>query len=295
MRKKEVLIIALFLILMPIADAFSGSGDGYDVFGITGAGAASGTGDGYDIQFTPTSEPVGAGTGDGYSLVLGMFFAEPAAAPPIIPPSTTGGGSGGGCSDQCDQGQTACDEQAESNYMACEYSVQEGCWQWFSYQCENTYVCEAGACVPGVCQEDWICDDWSECENGMQERDCDDWNKCDTYEKTPNEKRACEEEEEVGVGEELAPIIAPPPVEPEIETPSMISAAAILSWVWIALGALVLIAVLAEVIHGISIKRRMAPPKVPETGLYYIKEKNIMEIDSDLNRINKNLNRLKKR
>ena len=41
------------------------------------------------------------------------------------------------------------------------------------------------------CKEDWICIDWSDCENGKQTRKCVDKNDCGTFYKRPEESKEC--------------------------------------------------------------------------------------------------------
>ena len=50
---------------------------------------------------------------------------------------------------------------------------------------------------PKVCEEKWICDNWSECnsETGVQVRTCNDENNCGTYVKKPEEQRTCNSDE----------------------------------------------------------------------------------------------------
>ena len=52
------------------------------------------------------------------------------------------------------------------------------------------------------CEEDWSCDEWSECMDGRQIRSCSDLNKCNTTKNKPTEEQSCE----MGVtGEEEVP------------------------------------------------------------------------------------------
>ncbi len=57
---------------------------------------------------------------------------------------------------------------------------------------------------PQPCQERWLCDDWSACENGQQTRVCEDVNKCGTDRDIPLMIQPCskEEIEETAEGEE---------------------------------------------------------------------------------------------
>ncbi|NIO44804.1 MAG: hypothetical protein GTN36_04600 [Candidatus Aenigmarchaeota archaeon] len=57
---------------------------------------------------------------------------------------------------------------------------------------------------PQPCQERWLCDDWSECEDGQQTRVCEDVNECGTDRDIPLMIQPCskEEIEETAKGEE---------------------------------------------------------------------------------------------
>ncbi|MFH1592285.1 MAG: hypothetical protein ABIB47_02880, partial [Candidatus Woesearchaeota archaeon] len=47
-----------------------------------------------------------------------------------------------------------------------------------------------------ICEQNWECSSWSECENGEQERHCVDVNDCGTEREKPGVVRECEEEVE---------------------------------------------------------------------------------------------------
>ncbi|MEM5778474.1 MAG: hypothetical protein QXK49_02515 [Candidatus Aenigmatarchaeota archaeon] len=49
-----------------------------------------------------------------------------------------------------------------------------------------------GGGLPSTCTEDWFCEDWSDCINGVQTRKCTDLNNCGTTKNKPLESRSCE-------------------------------------------------------------------------------------------------------
>jgi len=48
------------------------------------------------------------------------------------------------------------------------------------------------------CTENWRCEDWGECENGIQTTTCEDVNKCGTKKSKPDLQRVCDIEGESG-------------------------------------------------------------------------------------------------
>ncbi|MEK6934939.1 MAG: hypothetical protein AABW46_03605, partial [Nanoarchaeota archaeon] len=44
---------------------------------------------------------------------------------------------------------------------------------------------------PKICEEYWICDEWSNCVDHIQIRECYDLEECDTLDFKPNEERTC--------------------------------------------------------------------------------------------------------
>ena len=53
-----------------------------------------------------------------------------------------------------------------------------------------------GKSVETACSENWICGEWSECEDGLQFRGCIDVNRCLTELKKPDEIKTCSNGEE---------------------------------------------------------------------------------------------------
>lgn len=51
-----------------------------------------------------------------------------------------------------------------------------------------------------ICQERWLCSDWSECENGIQRRTCNDESNCGTNNNEPMSAQPCSQ-----VVEEISP------------------------------------------------------------------------------------------
>ena len=45
--------------------------------------------------------------------------------------------------------------------------------------------------LPSICTENWVCDEWGECENGLQTRLCTDANACGTLGNYPGGARTC--------------------------------------------------------------------------------------------------------
>jgi hypothetical protein len=54
-----------------------------------------------------------------------------------------------------------------------------------------------GKAVERACREDWMCGEWSDCEEGLQYRDCIDMNNCFTEIKKPEEIKICSDNGEL--------------------------------------------------------------------------------------------------
>ena len=135
------------------------------------------------------------------------------------PPSGVSGGGGGGisCSDECTLGEIVC---LDGSMYVCGNFDNDRCTEWALETCEKGYTCEEGACIPIPCAENWVCEEWSRCENGLQARECADWNECGTTVQRPAEAKSCEVEV---VEEKPAVVPAPPePMPPAPKEPSKV-------------------------------------------------------------------------
>jgi len=126
-------------------------------------------------------------------------------------PSTGGGGTSSRGTDECGSGEIACINGSSSAF--CAYDLVENRWKWFEVKCGQEEKCVDGACIPLECKEDWVCDEWGLCINGIQERDCFEWGHCGTQEFKPAEQRECV------IPKMPAEIPKPPAIEPPFKPP----------------------------------------------------------------------------
>jgi len=113
-----------------------------------------------------------------------------------VPTSSGGGGGGRRCNDECIEGEVICQNGA---YYICGDYDSDTCTEWSVEECPSGSNCDekTSQCVPSICVEDWICEDWDTCENGLQTRQCEDWNSCGTEEQKPTLTKNCGVEEDV--------------------------------------------------------------------------------------------------
>ena len=92
--------------------------------------------------------------------------------------SSSGGGGGGGSGykDQCN------DKKDNDNDGLVDYPNDPGCIGY-----NDNDETDLG------CIENWICEPWSDCVNGVQTRECADWNACGTTVNKPLESQSCTE------------------------------------------------------------------------------------------------------
>jgi len=69
----------------------------------------------------------------------------------------------------------------------------EAHWIWASSG-EVTYVRKTFTLIEEDCDEDWSCDEWTECTNETQSRVCDDLNRCGDISSRPSQEQICLEE-----------------------------------------------------------------------------------------------------
>ncbi len=62
----------------------------------------------------------------------------------------------------------------------------------------TSHSATTGTAAPPVCNENWICEPWTECINGQQTRTCTDLNNCGSSVYKPDETRACVTEQTQG-------------------------------------------------------------------------------------------------
>ena len=92
------------------------------------------------------------------------------------PPPTRGSGGGAGrrrSKDECSSGEVKC--STKITRAECVYDIQYGGWKWREYACAANEECSNGMCV---CVDDWVCDEWSACIDGIRTRQCYDANHC---------------------------------------------------------------------------------------------------------------------
>jgi hypothetical protein len=117
-----------------------------------------------------------------------MNFSESISFTITSGSSNSGGGSSG-CSDECDSGDVKCWDAF--SIAICQYNTWEGCWEWGKMECGREEECQNGICEEAECVEDWICNVWSECREGVQTRDCADMNFCGTTAQKPAIEKDC--------------------------------------------------------------------------------------------------------
>jgi hypothetical protein len=95
---------------------------------------------------------------------------------------------------QCSQSAAACvagNERCLGNYVqVCDAST--GSWVTDDiciHGCDpDTLECNLDA---PVCNEEWVCEDWGKCEDGIRSRFCYDSNTCNTFGMKPREVESC--------------------------------------------------------------------------------------------------------
>ncbi|HLC67292.1 MAG TPA: hypothetical protein VJI12_00235, partial [archaeon] len=102
-------------------------------------------------------------SGNANNVSVVFTFTPPSAPPP--PPESGGGGSG-----------TVVTAPARSNA---------------SSRTNSTNLTTSAAPAVQLCLENWVCNEWSECTDGVQTRTCVDTNDCGTQQNKLPESRAC--------------------------------------------------------------------------------------------------------
>jgi hypothetical protein len=68
----------------------------------------------------------------------------------------------------------------------------DGCLESKIVACKFGEWCQSPTgCVPMPCTEEWYCDDWGACANGVQTRKCVEANACGTEELKPEFTQTC--------------------------------------------------------------------------------------------------------
>lgn len=150
---------------------------------------------------------------------------------------------GGGCYDECTPGERIC---KDGSIIVCGNVDSDRCTEWTEQDCLADETCEGGQCVKLPCVEDWVCSEWSSCENEYQSRQCKDWNACGTPRMKPPEARACEKaaaEEEVPAAVTGGETPSQPAAPEQPKQPSKVLAAvkSAAKYTGISLGALTLL------------------------------------------------------
>ncbi|MBI4450367.1 hypothetical protein HY642_00195 [Candidatus Woesearchaeota archaeon] len=97
-----------------------------------------------------------------------------------------GGGGGGSCLDECSSGFKAC-ASLTARYECGDFD-SDSCRDLKTTNCASNQICKSGDCV---CEEQWVCDAWSECTAGKQTRACTDTKNCGTKATMPPTERSC--------------------------------------------------------------------------------------------------------
>ncbi len=116
--------------------------------------------------------------------------------------SCSAGGGGGGddgvtpCSNECSTGatQTTCLTDSNLGTRTCGNFDSDTCTEWGTWSsnsCGAGNVCSNAQCVQSTCVENWNCETWDSCVNGIQNRDCTDLNSCGTSNNKPLETKQC--------------------------------------------------------------------------------------------------------
>jgi hypothetical protein len=225
-KRGALLIIALFLVSIPISFAFTDSSGDLNLTLDIGSGSDSGESGGYNYSSSTSNEAVGDLTGGDYNMTLGVSSEddEAAAAPPSTPPSTPAATSSNAgtsaCADECQViGSRVC---IDGNAGVCGYFDSDSCADLNIQVCLPEERCENGECLTNGCIEDWVCEDWSECRSEVQSRQCADWNECGTSEYMPLTYKSCTAEEDTDK-EKLPAVETPAPVPFKITKPMIIT------------------------------------------------------------------------
>ncbi|MDO8467854.1 MAG: hypothetical protein Q7S56_02820 [Nanoarchaeota archaeon] len=100
------------------------------------------------------------------------------------------------CSNECSSGatQTTCLTDSNLGTRTCGNFDSDTCTEWGSWSsnsCSAGNVCSNAQCVQSTCTENWNCNSWGSCVNGIQTRACNDLNSCGTSNNKPLETKQC--------------------------------------------------------------------------------------------------------
>ncbi len=104
------------------------------------------------------------------------------------------------CPEDClKEGEICCDNITYVGNCCVDADCEEG------YECNITKYCyplyiKEEIEEPEVCEEDWLCTEWTECEENIQARGCVDRNNCGTTINKPVEVEECEMPPEAPTG-----------------------------------------------------------------------------------------------
>ena len=96
------------------------------------------------------------------------------------------------CTDSCEVGEqeTECISDSIARSRNCGVVGECNSWEsWLATYCAEGETCSSGECI--TCEEEWVCDDWTSCIDGEQNRSCRDTQICGTEIIKPNEIQQC--------------------------------------------------------------------------------------------------------
>ena len=129
----------------------------------------------------------------------------PAAAPPGNQGGTGGGGTGSGTTWVCAQ-----------QWSYCNSTSQQG-RECYKKKSPAIIKLEVQPCEQ--CDQYWVCDDWSQCNNGQQTRSCHDEHKCGLTSNKPFLSKLCNQPD---TGYQPAKVTPRPYVPPPTPKPAQI-------------------------------------------------------------------------